>query len=657
MADLHFPRGYKQEGFAVQAAVQHDGSADPVVRELLQNCLDAARKAGRATRECPLKVSFRIQEWPTRELPGINAYRRAFDAACRSEADGVTTPAADQAIRRIRAALKRARTRVLLCTDNGHGLNQERMRAILSEGCSDKGGVTPQAGSFGLGHLTAFAASDLRYVLYGGRSSEGVCVSGHAIVASHSAGHGNHRAGEGFWTPDPDPDLHLCVLPQEIPPLLEEEMDFVARDSRTGTAICIVGFNDFRERNEQAAVKEIIRVAASNFVAAISRGEMVLEIFAEPNGADGDDRYERLDRGSLGACLEAYSAQQRSRRGSGGGWFPGAQAYEAWKTLGDGRTLHDAPGMASGGGTEVRFRRLDAQVGKGSRVSVFRNGMWITNRAPELGVGTFAGCRPFDAVVLLEEGRLFDLVRASEGPEHRGIDPKRLRPSERSELMTKLRQVAERLQEEAGEAADADRFRPRGFAVVSGADVRKAERLRPRIHRLSPGNRPVDEPRPQPDDGPAPRPDSLNPRTPKPGRSLTTRSALRALPNEDGLVDRLEVQLKVTDEKVTARSLLGLRLRQDSGSDASCDQPIPPDWKDIRSVEVLDGRTRGAGSGGEAAGNGHNGSVKEFLLPPRTSRFVIHLGRPIRDGRGIEIDIVHRKPVDDAGDENRETGG
>ena len=51
MAELFFPSTYERDGFSTQAMSQHDGRADPVIRELLQNCLDGARRAGRGDDE------------------------------------------------------------------------------------------------------------------------------------------------------------------------------------------------------------------------------------------------------------------------------------------------------------------------------------------------------------------------------------------------------------------------------------------------------------------------------------------------------------------------------------------------------------------------------------------------------------------------------
>ena len=68
--------------------------------------------------------------------------------------------------------------------DNGIGLNEQRMNALLSDGVSVKEGNA--TGTYGNGHHTAIPASDLRYVLYGGVTASGERIgAGHAVLASH----------------------------------------------------------------------------------------------------------------------------------------------------------------------------------------------------------------------------------------------------------------------------------------------------------------------------------------------------------------------------------------------------------------------------------------------------------------------------------------
>lgn len=625
MEDLFFPEAYKPVGFTTHAMAQYDGRPDPVIRELLQNSLDAARKAGRATRNAPLEVVLTVRSWPVDEIPGIDSYRRAFEAARRQYCEErAPTPATRGAVRRIERVLASDTTEVLFCTDNGHGLDESRMRAVLTEGRGDKGGHGGSAGSFGVGHLSAFAASDLRYVFYGGRSSEGSdsvdVVSGHAVLADHADSGGSSRAGEGYWARStaPNPLFH-GEFPSSVPPMLELEMEEIWP---TGAVVAVIGFNRFGEdHGGEKVAAEMARVAATNFLASISRSEVKVEIDFE----DLPEAGQVVDRESLKAHLAEHADRVRSRRGLGG-WLPGAQAYAAWQTIEQGSRLD-----VSEDGVEVWFRRLTDKNGPGSRVNVFRSGMWITNAAPGLRPADFGGQRPFDAVVLLSDGELCSLVRSAEGPEHRGIDRRRLEASDRPRLHAMLRGIAERLRQEGGDLAEGGVFRPEGFAILDGAVLRRAERMKPVRHRLSKGEEKVAGPSPGKDPGTPPNKEAEpNPRRPRPGRALAMRSTLRPEANGGGEIDRLRVRLEILGE--VRPPALGLRVRRDSGSDISCARPLPPEWLGLVAVER-----------GEVSRKAQEGVANELVVPVEWSDFTVVLGTPLDDLRGVQIDVVHRQ--------------
>ena len=65
-ADLYFAQAYAPHGFTHPALSHFDGDAEPVVRELLQNSVDAADKADR-----PCVVSFEIRNIEKDKLPGF----------------------------------------------------------------------------------------------------------------------------------------------------------------------------------------------------------------------------------------------------------------------------------------------------------------------------------------------------------------------------------------------------------------------------------------------------------------------------------------------------------------------------------------------------------------------------------------------------------
>ncbi len=455
-------------------------------------------------------------------------------------------------------------------------------------------------------------------------------VSGHAVLATHVR-EGSRRAGNGYWLDrrqiecfeaGEQPDLFDGDYPVHIPELLDHEMTAIAT---TGAVVCIVGFNRFRGEVRNV-VREIRRVAATNFLAAIEHGEMAVRIADESADTVCD-----VNRKSLSEDLLEFERQRRSQRGSGGGWLVGGQAHSAWTTLREGDRLRGV-----GDGVGVRIRRLDADgAARGSRVNVFRTGMWVTNGAKHLEPSDFTRQNPFDAVVLLSgEGELCRLVRDAEGPEHRTIEEKRLELSDRERLFELFREIADRLRAEAGDVSTEEPWQPEDFAVFRGAVLRGAEQLRPYRPRASGGEEAVVIPKPGPEPGPRPNPDSEpNPRRPKPGRGVKARIAHRLLPGTAGF-DRLVVRLKVEDGKLgRPGAQLGLRVRRDSGSDESCSSPEPPEWLPLLSAE--DGR---------GSPVGRSNGPKELIVPVPETDLIVRLAEPVGDPRGLQVDVVHRQP-------------
>ena len=317
-ADLVFPQTGQPQGFATLATTQWDGNPEPVVRELLQNALDAAAKAGRDRCE----VSFVIRDVATEAVPGISAYRTHFEGAVAERRRAPKGAAEKAIVTGIRNVLERDRTRVLLCRDNGIGLTQESMVRLLTEGNTDK--ELKGAGAFGVGHLTAFAASDTRYVLYAGRSRNGDgsrddVSSAHAILASRREAARNGVRGlgaNGYWllrdragggASAEQLGLFDPKYPDFAPPLLREELSEVD----TGSVVCITGFNDFRSDSEES-LDAIARVAAKNFLVAVQCQKMVVRIQDETGSGA---REHIVDAHGLDALLRPESKRQRTGSG------------------------------------------------------------------------------------------------------------------------------------------------------------------------------------------------------------------------------------------------------------------------------------------------------------------------------------------------------
>ena len=621
-AKLVFPESWQLDGFTTNVTSRQAGEPDPVVRELLQNCLDAAvREADREYAE----IHFTIARRPLEALPGRAAYVEAFEAA-KAEVKSPPTYDVRSAIRRIEQVLKGQEMSVLFCRDNGVGLNPTRMSALLSEGQSDK--ARQGAGSYGLGHLTAYAASDLRYVLYSGKRGVDEIASGHTILASHKRGQTRYSA-HGFWrTPTDIFSLEDGNFPNIVPRLMRDQIDQI---DTSGTVVAISGFNFFHEDNPGEALEAICRVAALNFLGAIWEGKMIVHVHDEDS-----DRNTTVDKSALQVLLSSVQNQQRAPHA---GWLAGEQGYRSLQTLNNGYVLEAEIDRS----IKVYFRSLSANPNERSRVQVFRDGMWITNRAPELGPGAFAGVQPFDAVILLNDAdpedhtEFYDLVRNSEGPEHRDLTKLRELPKEnRMELRNMFRKLAERLREEAGDL-DADAgFTPPGFALFGGDMERVAERVRRPLRQPDDGSQDsgksggaeVDE---------GPRPEQPGTRTPRQaprrgpsrGQALRARSSLVPQSSPDGLIRQLSAQLHVREDLGPNDQLI-LRVRVQSGSDATCDQPLPDTWLGLSRVKIGDKTVEADGA-------------SEVNIPSDSWRMTISLKEPLKDTVGVALDVIRRR--------------
>ncbi len=179
---LFFPESSGAEGFA-NSTVSHNKVSNiaEIVRELIQNCTDASREAGRKI----TYVKFVLDKLPVSEIPGIDNYKSALKQARDTHRESLESSVA--ILERIDKMLGMDEVPVLNVIDNGIGLNLERMHSLLGNGLTSKtGSLSNSGGSYGVGHLAAFSASDLHYILYGGITEDSrKTMTGHAILASH----------------------------------------------------------------------------------------------------------------------------------------------------------------------------------------------------------------------------------------------------------------------------------------------------------------------------------------------------------------------------------------------------------------------------------------------------------------------------------------
>ena len=578
-----------------------------VVRELIQNSLDAAVEAGEKT----AIVRFRLTRSKTSDIPGIKSYRKAFHAAVRSQKDsggGALPSQAARVVDVIERALNQEEHDTLSVLDNGVGLDETRMNALLSDGVSAKGGGA--TGTFGNGHSVVIPASNLRYVLYGGITENGHRIgAGHAVLASRIVMKEKHqRAADGFLVQGfRNGGTYRYAQGSWIPDPIAGELEDIRENSKCGTAVIIPGFNNFRE--EKLSLWEMVaRAAACNFFQAIEEDRLV--IWVEDLRPGNRDDPQSLDRFTLKGVLEANRKERRSRS-----FLSGEKASEAHDVLQSGERYTVRTRLG-----EIRVQLLLRPSGN-TRVDLCRNGMWITEskNIPRFPY-QFKGLNPFHALLLLDSStgeRLHELVRNAEGPLHDKLDVKRLSSSEARELRSALGEIRNWLRNNVPEI-DSDSYSPDDFLTLDfgddggGGKARQAFWGTPTpviwrgssLSREDPGPRSDPTPRPLPRPGLKPKPRS------KPKSKPTLRPFFQATSIPDGS-NRRRIHLECQDSCESAE----FRLCVDENVDATCDRlrrdeistvfldSVKVNGRDIQGDELVreDGRIVGVRLGDIAA--------------------------------------------------------
>ena len=412
--DLHFYPNGNLEGFT-SAGIQGFNDLNPaaIVRELIQNSLDAVREDGREE----AIVRFEIEKTRLANIPAIDTYKNCFEKAKAAQAmlfDGEELPDQATAVTNtIEQCLALEDIENLYILDNGVGLDDKRMTGLLADGFSPKSSAS--SGAVGNGHMTVIPASDLRYVLYGGLNDGTRIASGHAVLASFEDKSKKERMGkDGYFVLNANSSFEVPYydFPKTgaIPEYISEKLDWIEENWKAGSIVAVPGFNRFKE-SEDNLQTIIMTVAACNFFAAIAQGHLSIQ-FSE-NGEEhcwDKNNIARVFQGEL-------VARKRAKN-----FLSGLKAAEAYQTATEG-TEHT---IDVGCGTvQIRLRNLLS--GGRSRIDLCRNGMWINDHLPRLQTSKFSDFKPFHCLILLSfnDGEIHKLVRKSEGPLHNHIEAKK----------------------------------------------------------------------------------------------------------------------------------------------------------------------------------------------------------------------------------------
>lgn len=454
MPDLVFGPDVSASGFTPAGiSAFSDLRPSAIIRELIQNSLDAALIE--ANEPCAI-IRFRKFSCDVSDIPGIESYRKAFQQAINTQTLSGKREMPSQArlvVERIGVALNKQKQTVLSVTDNGIGLNEQRMSALLSDGVSAKS--ENAAGTYGNGHSVAIPASDFRYILYGGVIKKGVTLAaGHAVLASHRLPEDEHgRSAHGLYIESfdsPAEDIpYTFVRDLAVPPLIATEIDHIQCMYGHGTAVIIPAFNHFED--EDALWNIVSRAAACNFFQAIHQDQLVVEVedhsdIEDEQSSMTDTNTRVLNTKTLPMVLRQYIDEKRiGRRGA---FLSGRKANEAYKTLVEGESSTVATSQG-----DVLVSVLLRNSGRPS-VGLCRNGMWITDDLPRFQ-NYFNDRQPFHAIVFLDPDQRNDfyrLIQEAETPLHNDLALKPMSVARRKALGDALVQIRNWIRDTVPEA-------------------------------------------------------------------------------------------------------------------------------------------------------------------------------------------------------------
>ena len=263
------------------------GSQIPsLTREVIQNSIDAVSNAN-----LPVRVRFSLEndiDFGQRQLAST------FDR-CWQSTEHIETERALAFFRKGAPELEmNAQIQTLLIEDfNTTGLADNRWHMLVkAEGVGDKS-RSDALGSYGIGKMATFAASNFRTVLYSTQFTTPHCVvrkfQGKSILVSHRDERDRRRGAIGFfggesWGELKEVDGDRGTIPSKM-----------GRYS-DGTSLYVVGFDA-----EPGWLRQLISSVVSNFFFAILIGKLVVDV----DGADQEGLPNRIDKESIAATFEA----------------------------------------------------------------------------------------------------------------------------------------------------------------------------------------------------------------------------------------------------------------------------------------------------------------------------------------------------------------
>ncbi len=219
-----------------------------------------------------------------------------------------------------------------------------------------------------------------------------------------------------------------------MPPLVHKKLEDLQAKYGSGSVISILGFNDFNlggPRSRDDAIDEIFRAVARNFFIRILDGKLHVT-------CDGKEMTpEHLESVML-------NGKSQKRRKSELQAISGSKSYSDYVTIKKKKEVIET----EYGNFDLYYRQ--ATPDESIRISLYRQGMYITDSITRNTPAIYGKYKPFSAVISIDtsSNRLneaFQLIRGAEGPKHLEINAMRLLDAHRTKFFDFFEQVQEQI--------------------------------------------------------------------------------------------------------------------------------------------------------------------------------------------------------------------
>lgn len=391
---------------------------DPIAslaRESVQNSIDAKR-AGSQT---PVFVEFVSTEIEVSDIPGIAEIREQLNL-CKKKMLGNDKNIAR--IEKMESILAEGKTRILRISDHQttgltgivSGDSNDRWSSLIKgSGTSTK--VSGSLGSKGIGKYSSFVCSGLQMVFYSSKNMknevgyEGICRLCAASIPNSS----DYTQGPGYFALGSE---HKAILSN-----LEKAWALNRQDNDFGTDLYIVAFVE-----EEDWKKEVVSNVLDSFVVAIAKKELVIKINETTISSD-----------NLAAIITSPGWVDQERRDSILSQFDCLGEDDSVKT--EPVMLEDFPDEAI---LSIKKYAPDSEEEKHATKCC------TLVRYPYMRIKDYTNISilPCSALLILKNGKLADMLRDIENPQHNDWEPKRIEdPSKRKYVQSVIKEMKKKI--------------------------------------------------------------------------------------------------------------------------------------------------------------------------------------------------------------------